>query len=378
MNSQMDSTGDAGEILVAEDSPTQAEQLRYLLERRSYRVVVANTGKQALAFLGEHKPALVMSDIVMPEMSGYELCQQIKADESTWDIPVILVTSLSNPEDVLEGLACGADSFITKPYSEDYLLAHVQQILANRIVRRSQRVSIGMEIIFAGKRRFISADQQQMLTLLISTYEAAFHRNAELVAAQAELRLLNEHLETRTAELSAEIIERERLQAELRALSLRDELTGLHNRRGFMTLAEQHWRLALRTRQEFVVLYLDMDGLKTINDTFGHAQGDQALRDAGRVMVQTFRESDILARLGGDEFTVLFTDCDLTIAKDAIARLQENLNWTNATASRRYNLSLSVGMAHFDPDHPASLDDLLKQADAEMYVRKQQRRNRVG
>ena len=119
------------EILVVEDSPTQAELLRHLLEQSGYHVTLASTGAQALALLVERLPSAVISDITMPGMSGYELCRRIRADERTRDIPVILLTSLASSEDVLQGLACGADSFITKPYSEHYLITNIQQVLAN-------------------------------------------------------------------------------------------------------------------------------------------------------------------------------------------------------------------------------------------------------
>ena len=125
-------------ILIAEDSPTQAEKLRFLLERHQYSVTVAKNGTEALRLLEECMQALVITDIVMPEMNGFQLCRQIKADERTSAIPVILLTSLSDPEDVLEGLACGADSFITKPYSEDYLISHVQHILSNRNIYKNE------------------------------------------------------------------------------------------------------------------------------------------------------------------------------------------------------------------------------------------------
>ncbi len=207
-------------LLLVEDSQTQAEHLRYLLEQNGYQVTIAKNGKQALDLLGQHIPALVISDINMPEMDGYELCRQLKADALICDIPVILLTSLSNPDDVLEGLACGADSFITKPFNSDYLLAHIKQILANWEFRKTDRVRVGVEILFAGKRRFISANQQQMLGLLLSTYEAAVQRNTELIKTQDELSLLNANLEDkvkeRTATLSTEIIERKRVEAQLR------------------------------------------------------------------------------------------------------------------------------------------------------------------
>jgi len=139
------------EILIVEDSPTQAELLKHLLEQHGYKVLAATNGKQALALLDKHTPALVISDIVMPEMDGYELCRQIKSLKSKQDIPVILLTSLSSAEDVLDGLECGADNFITKPYAEEYLIAHVEQIIANRKLLSGERVRVGLEIMFGGK-----------------------------------------------------------------------------------------------------------------------------------------------------------------------------------------------------------------------------------
>jgi len=220
MNIKKDASENMIEILIVEDSPTQAEVLKYLLEQHGYTVLAATNGKQALAFLDNHEPALVISDIVMPEMDGYELCRQIKSANRKQDIPVILLTSLSNAEDVLDGLECGADNFITKPYNEEYLLMHVEQIIANRKLFRNERVRIGLEIMFGGKRRFVTADQQQMLTLLISTYEAAVRKNAELVKTQDMYKLLNERLEDmvkeRTGALTEEVAERKRAEEVLK------------------------------------------------------------------------------------------------------------------------------------------------------------------
>lgn len=193
------------DILIVEDSLTQAEQLRYLLEKHQYSLVLANNGKQALEILETIEPKIIITDICMPEMDGYELCRRVKAQVRQTEIPVILLTSLANPEDVIEGLECGADNFITKPYSEDYLLSHVEQIFASRKLQSTERVRIGVEIIFGGKRRFITADQQQMLTLLISTYEAAVIRNNELLNTQEELQTLNENLEELVEERTAEL-----------------------------------------------------------------------------------------------------------------------------------------------------------------------------
>ena len=204
------------EILIVEDSPTEIEQLKHTLDKHGYNVATAYNGKEALSYLSGHKPQVVISDIVMPEMDGYELCKEIKSGESTMDIPVILLTSLSRPEDVLEGISCGANNFITKPYREDYLISHIEQILVNRKLVKNERVRVGVEIIFGGKRHLITAGQQQMFTLLISTYEAAVQRNNEL-------KKLNEHLEElvieRTKELSAENAIRKRAENQVKRLN---------------------------------------------------------------------------------------------------------------------------------------------------------------
>jgi len=193
-------------ILIAEDSPTQAEVLKHMLEKNHYDVTVAKDGTEALALVHKHKPEIVISDIIMPEMNGYKLCKAIKSDENTFDIPVILLTALSRSEDVLDGLECGADNFVTKPYAEDYLISIVEQILANKKLRKSESVSFHVELHIGNKKRFISATQQQMLTLLLSTYEAAAQRNIELVQTQEELERMNVHMEEIIEERTAALL----------------------------------------------------------------------------------------------------------------------------------------------------------------------------
>jgi PleD family two-component response regulator len=118
------------EILIAEDSITQAEQIAHLLEDHHYKTIVAHDGKEALDKLSKHKPALVISDIMMPVMNGYELCKEIKSNINTGNIPVILLTSLSDIEEIIKGLSCGADSFISKPYNEEYLISQIERYLS--------------------------------------------------------------------------------------------------------------------------------------------------------------------------------------------------------------------------------------------------------
>ena len=167
-------------------------------------------------------------------------------------------------------------------------------------------------------------------------------------------------------------IENARLYESVRALSLTDGLTELYNRRGFVTLAEQALKLAHRTKRGMVLLFADLDGLKQINDTLGHSAGDQALIATANILRETFREADIVARLGGDEFVVLALE---TAENGAVlTRLYENLTRHNTQANRGYNLSLSIGVARYDPEHACSVDELLAQADALMYEEKRRKR----
>ncbi len=191
------------EILIVEDSPTQAQKLQYILEQKGYPVTLAANGVLALAAARQNKPTLIISDVVMPEMDGYELCRQVKSDPDLADVPVILVTTLSDPRDVIRGLECRADNFILKPYDERYLLGRVQFVLINREMRQTDQPGMGLEIYFEGQRHFITADRLQILNLLLSTYEAAMRRNRELSLAQDALQRTNSELLQRTAELEA-------------------------------------------------------------------------------------------------------------------------------------------------------------------------------
>ncbi|MFA7405749.1 MAG: response regulator [Pelobacteraceae bacterium] len=202
-------------ILIVEDSPTQREKLRHMLESNDFRVQAAANGEEALTLLEGERPLAVISDIVMPEMDGYELCRRIKGDPELHGIPVILLTSLSDPEDVITGLECGADYFIMKPYNEDFLLSRIQHILANRNLETEHGVRIGLEIFFRGKKYFINSDRLQILNLLLSTYETAIQNNRELANASDELSMLNEQLEENMAEMDFKNQELLSLNAEL-------------------------------------------------------------------------------------------------------------------------------------------------------------------
>lgn len=167
-----------------------------------------------------------------------------------------------------------------------------------------------------------------------------------------------------------DISDRVRMEKALRAMALRDDLTGLYNRRGFTVLAEQHLKMAAREKRRLYLLYADMDKLKTINDRFGHPAGDRALRAASRVMKATFRKSDVLARIGGDEFVILAMETEEASPEILNQRFQEAIKTHNQSREQGQEISVSVGWCLYDPTNPCSLDELIILADKAMYLHK--------
>ena len=167
-----------------------------------------------------------------------------------------------------------------------------------------------------------------------------------------------------------DITRRRKLEQKLREASLTDELTGLLNRRGFMALAEKQLQISKRYKRSFSVLFLDLNEMKHINDSFGHQAGDQALIELADLLKKTFRSSDILARMGGDEFTILINEPDPDNDKTIVHNFIKHLKTFNDRAVLPYKISTSMGIAHFDPSHPKSINDLLAEADKLMYEHK--------
>lgn len=182
------------EILIAEDSATQAAKLAHILEQRGYSVLTARNGHEALAALERSRAHLVISDVIMPELDGYGLCKAIRSDPRWKDLPVVLLTTLSDAHDVIRGLECGADNFIRKPYEEKYLLSRIEYVLMNRELRKNQKMQMGVEIELGGQKHFITSERQQILDLLISTYEQAVLIGNELKLRERELAHSNEVL----------------------------------------------------------------------------------------------------------------------------------------------------------------------------------------
>jgi len=172
----------------------------------------------------------------------------------------------------------------------------------------------------------------------------------------------------------ADVTERKRFELELQRLAVVDELTGLLNRRGFLETAARELALASRLHHEAVVLFMDVDGLKRVNDTLGHDEGSRLLADAAGVLARVARSSDVVGRLGGDEFCVLAIGQARSAMIAVEDRIRDEIRKHNATAERPYELAMSIGAARFDPNDPEDLDELIAQADALMYEQKRQRK----
>jgi diguanylate cyclase (GGDEF)-like protein len=165
------------------------------------------------------------------------------------------------------------------------------------------------------------------------------------------------------------------LKEKLIKMSVTDELTGLYNRRGFFAMAEQQLKLSNRQKEEIYILYADLDNLKGINDTLGHQEGDKMLIETAMILRDTFRESDIISRIGGDEFVVIPIGTTEGGARISSSRFYENLAANNAKRKQNYTLSISIGLACYDPENPCSVDELLSQADKSMYEQKRKKKH---
>jgi two-component system, sensor histidine kinase and response regulator len=181
-------------ILVVEDSRTQAEFLRHILENEGYRVSITGNGYEAIGQIAIDRPAIVFTDVVMPEMDGFELCRRIKQDPATAAIPVIIVTQLFDPADVIRGLESGADDFIIKPYEEAHIRARVSTVLAAADQKDPDGVRPPLPVNVGNKTYTVTASRLQIFNILLSTYEVAVTKNAELLEARDHLGALNEQL----------------------------------------------------------------------------------------------------------------------------------------------------------------------------------------
>jgi signal transduction histidine kinase len=210
----MNQTVEIPHVLVVEDSRTQAERLKLVLEENGFCVNLAPDGAEALSAIARQRPDLVLSDVLMPRMNGYQMCRAIKSDRRLRDLPVLLLTTLGDPEEVLEGLESGADYYITKPCDDGLLVDRIRKLLSGgpRRVRDDIEVLPPLEVELPGGTRTVHSSRRRMLDVLLSTYENTVRQNQELTAVREALERLNESL-------LQEVTERRRAEAEVRQLN---------------------------------------------------------------------------------------------------------------------------------------------------------------
>jgi len=376
-------------LVVVDDSRTQAAMLSALLQRNGFEVLSALDGQEALRAIKKHQPDLVISDIVMPVMDGYALCHALKSDPAISGTPIILLTALNDPTDIVRGLQAGADYYLTKPFSPPYLLSTVESVLSRPDTTDQKEDALEVEV--EGQRYVIRSGRQQMLNLLLSTYGSAVQQNHALMQAQNELRSLNEKLTAQRAQIESQQRELRESNARLHLQATRDALTGLRNRRAMMERFDEEVDRARRRCEPFSLVLLDVDSFKSFNDTFGHPSGDAVLREVGHLLEDRARVSDLAARYGGEEFALLLPHTDrqsaLLVAERVRATI-EGASWPQRA------ITVSIGVATFavqeheagEQFHPGDdqkiegindLTELLGRADAALYASKKAGRNRV-
>jgi len=310
-----------GVILVVGETSESMELLTEHLTAEGYQVRLADSGKLALTFAADRPPELILLDNYLPDMDGFEVCRRLKTREESRTIPIIFINESAGVDARVAGFDLGAVDFISQPFQPEEFLARVRTHL--EVGRLHTRL------------------EQQV----------------------ADLQMAN-------AQLQGEIVECKRVEAEIREISFRDELTGLYNRRGFITMAEQQLKAAKRAKSQIMFVFIDVDDLKGINDTLGHKEGDKVLIDTATILRATFRESDILARIGGDEFAVLASDVtELSMGAFSL-RLQQGIDDWNGREFHQYQLALSWGAVTYVPESSLSLDQLISAADKLMYAQK--------
>lgn len=320
-------------ILIVDTRPTDRQMYTTLLSSFGYRVLEAGDGSEALELARAELPDLVITDIIMPNMDGFTLTRRLRAEPLLAGVPVIFQTA-------------------------HYLEAEVRKLAT----------ASGIQHIL-GK----PAEPQQILQAV----NESLKRPAEPARLPQTGQLQREHLQLLADKLYEKNLELEKTNERLRNLSLTDELTGLNNRRGFMILSNGLLKFARRANHPLCLLYIDMDSLKSINDTYGHAQGDTALTHFAHILTKTFRESDVIARMGGDEFAVLTIDATESNLNVIQARLQSNVDTHNLEAVRGYALSFSLGIIRVDLDSTFTVEALLAQADQAMYAHKKKRKRKA-
>lgn len=277
-------------ILIVDDSLANLQVLGTMLKDNGFNVVAAKNGFEALDFVKKKQPDLILLDIMMPEMDGFETCMKLKQKDATKNIPIIFITALAKTADKLKAFEVGGVDYIFRPFVEEEVLARVDV-----------------------------------------------------------------HLKLKKA------------MEKLELLSVKDELTGVFNRRFALEVLDKKIEIAKREKENIVICYLDIDNLKKVNDSFGHVEGDRLINTVIQALGETFRTSDYIFRMGGDEFLLILPKMKLEDSANLIKRIKQKLL---KKTIRGVPIDFSSGFAEFHYDDKISVHELIEKADAKMYEEK--------
>ena len=418
--------GDASSVLlVVDDYPENLVSMRALLQREDWQVITATSGLEALELLLAHDVDLVLLDVRMPGMDGFEVARLMRGNQRTRMTPIIFLTATAqSPAAVLEGYASGAIDYLFKPFDPHILKPKVQALLEHQRNRRAlQRLSHDLElarafnasvldnaaegILVVGESSVIQYANPAITRLLNATtaelqgesflsflqkphvpawlgfpmYEAYCkgetwrQHDAILRTGRGQQVPVALSCAPLPAEQQAMVVtvldmsEVRHLHQQLEFQAVTDPLTGLLNRRGFHQAVENTLQRSERNEQALVLLYLDLDGFKRVNDTLGHDAGDRVLRWVSEQMQACLRSYDILGRMGGDEFTALLELEFPEQAAKIAEKLIERVSVCQQVDGLEVMLGVSIGIATF-PDCGADLSGLLRAADIAMYEAK--------
>ncbi|MEP6485898.1 EAL domain-containing protein [Microcoleus vaginatus GB2-A3] len=347
-------------ILIVDDNPNNLKILFDFLKESGFKVLVAKDGESAIEKLQEVSPNIILLDVMMPGIDGFETCYRLKASVATKDIPVIFMTALTDRVDKVKGLSMGAVDYITKPFQQEEVLARVQLHLRLRNVTKTleeQNVLLKEEI---EARKEAEAALQKLTSEL---EERVASQTAELTQAVNELQ-----------QAQVQLLEREK---KLGHDAFHDALTELPNRAWFMNRLQQAIDLSYR-REDYLyaVLFIDLDRFKVVNDSLGHLVGDELLKSVARKLQACLRHTDAVARFGGDEFVLLLEDIkDIEEPNRVAERIQHQLRQPFNLDDYEVFTEISIGIifSTMGYDRP---EDVLRDADIAMYHAKAQGRGR--
>ncbi len=333
------------DILIVDDQPGNLRVLSAILEGQGYGVRKAISGQAAIEAIRARMPDIVLLDVNMPDMNGFQVCAYLKNDREFRDVPVIFVSGLSDVGDKLQGFQCGAVDYVTKPYQQEEIMARLRtHITMNRQQRQIDRLA-------------------------------------------HELSQSNETLAVQNAELELEIAERKRVEISLQkanhkleALALRDGLTQIANRRCFDMVLHQEWERAKREKTTLCLLMCDIDYFKKLNDAYGHQKGDDCLiRIAQAIRSTVKRPADMTARYGGEEFAILLPGTPLEGGVQVAAEIEQNLAalMLPHPASPTGYVTLSIGVSCCAPGTDLLPEALIRSSDEALYRAKDEGRNRI-